>query len=151
MGFNADWFSIFGRPQVATASSSGGAGIFPGDPPNRVFYKAPYYYSLGEDIVRFRMPEAANLSQLVISSWQFGATGGASQATDAKLFINNALVASKTWDADDRVADRGSVWDLNITVLQGSLISFNLRQWRGLNPNTGAFQVALIGTWLRDI
>ena len=152
MTLNVDWFSIFsGDTNMSSPAGGGGCNFFPGCSPSS-YRQAPYYEDLAKGVsFTWMLPDAAHLSQLVVSNWIFGSTGEGNKATQADFRINGQLIASKQYDGDARQADRGSVWDLNLTVLEGTTVNMHFRNWKGVNQISNSFVASLTGTWLRDI
>ncbi len=145
MVLNVDWFAIFGDKQPV--NSRVGSGF---DDPQ---WHAPHDKFIIRGLTfNWIFPQAASLSQLIISNYDFGNfDGGINDLSEAALFINGSLIALKGWNLQDKFDDRGSVWDLNIVVLQGTPVSIRFRMEKGVNTNRNDFATSLTGTWLRDV
>jgi hypothetical protein len=161
-----DWFSLWSEHQGISASRgcnpcSSGFPTFktpPGCAPDGTYYHRHYDESNGRGhLHRWTMPDPFNFHQFVGSNWSFGISDGV-EGTDYRLFIKQSnrigtpwkLYATRLYDANDRVADRGTVWDMNRLFLSGTAIEIRYRQWKGPNQNNNNFVVALIGEWIRD-
>ncbi len=145
MTLNVDWFSMWGQRQ--NTKSRTGSGF---DDPN---WHSPHDRLLDRDLdFNWIFPQAASLSQLIVSNYDFlTSDGGPNEQSTAILSINGSLITQKLWNRADRFADRGSVWDLNITVQQGDEVSMRFRQQKGSTTNSNDFVTSITGTWLRDI
>ena len=133
---------MFGDRQIVTASAGSGFDDYADHVP---------HFTIIKDDIKFNwiFPQAATLNQLIISNYDFGASDR-NELSEASLIINGSLIALKAWDRNAREVDRGSVWDLNITVFQGEEVRLRFRQEKGSNSIINAFVTSLTGTWLRD-
>lgn len=147
MAFDKDFFCLHGGPHPVT-SRAGGSGA------DGAYYHVPYADSLGRnEVFSWMFPRAASLSQLVVSNWVFGSSDGPFEPT--KMFMTilddtSQTFAVGTWNHAARLADRGTVWDINHVVLKGATITVTFEQHRGVNQNQNDFTMAITGSWLRD-
>lgn len=139
---------------MLVSAPAGGVPCSGGCPPVGTYYHDPYGDSNPRDLVySWILPEAATINQIILSNWPFGSSDGL-QDTSVDVLILSAfktsLLIQESWDFTKRRDDRGTVWDVKHTYLQGTRLQIKYEQEQGSNQNNNGFVTAITGTWLRD-